>query len=184
MAEETHPVVVVIGGTAGTGKSTVGAELTSFFQDKYPGTAFIEGDAIHPQANIDKMSRGIPLTDEDRWGWLQDVARISAKSAEHHSGLAIVSCSSLKLKYRDLMREKEPDTRFAFLFLYADPDVILQRFAHREGHFMKANMAKSQFADLELPKNTEKDAHVLNVDGKDMKTVLHEAIEQAKTWGL
>ncbi|SCW04033.1 LAFE_0H04434g1_1 [Lachancea fermentati] len=177
MTNSARPKVIVLGGTAGTGKSTIGERLVKFFQDKYPEIQFLEGDRIHPPENVAKMAHGIPLTDDDRWGWLADVAKISTASAEEHGGLAIISCSSLKKKYRDFMREKSPNTDFFFLFLYADMRVIAHRLTQREGHFMKANMLESQFKDLELPNSDEPNCHVVDVDGKDVEQVLQHTYE-------
>ncbi|EHN03073.1 YDR248C-like protein [Saccharomyces cerevisiae x Saccharomyces kudriavzevii VIN7] len=109
--------VVVLAGTAGTGKSTIAGELMYEFKDTYPDLKFIEGDDLHPPANVEKMTRGIPLNDDDRWDWLKKVAVESTKAAagtnEH---LSIVACSSLKKKYRDLIRHTCPESEFHFYF--------------------------------------------------------------------
>ncbi|CAR23523.1 gluconokinase [Lachancea thermotolerans CBS 6340] len=178
----SKPKVIVLAGTAGTGKSTIAAKLVEVYQSKHPDVEFLEGDSIHPPENIAKMSHGIPLTDEDRWGWLSKVGELSSDSAQKHSGLAIVTCSSLKKKYRDYIRDENPGTNFHFLFLYGDRLLILDRANKREGHFMKANMINSQFSDLELPKADEKDAAVVDVDGKDVQQVLDECVAALATF--
>lgn len=169
--------VIVLAGTAGTGKSTIAVRLLEYYRARYPDAQFLEGDTLHPPENISKMAHGIPLGDEDRWGWLSKVSTLSAESAAKRSGLAIVTCSSLKKKYRDYIRKLSPDAEFYFLFLYGDRLLILDRTNKREGHFMKANMINSQFSDLELPEN-EENASVVDVDGKGVPQVQEEC--QAK----
>ena len=175
----THPTVLVIGGTAGTGKSTIGESLVNLLRLKYPNAQFIEGDRLHPKENIEKMSNGIPLCDEDRWGWLERVSSESTHSAAVNDGLCIVTCSSLKLKYRNYIIDKNPNTIFFFLMIYASPKEILMRLTRREGHFMKANMLNSQFADLELPLNNKVEPHsrVITVDGRLEHHVLLETFD-------
>ncbi|SCV03284.1 LAME_0H09186g1_1 [Lachancea meyersii CBS 8951] len=170
----TKPKVIVLAGTAGTGKSTIAAKLREIFRTKYPDVDFLEGDTVHPPENIAKMSHAIPLTDDDRWDWLKKVSELSSQSAQKHSGLWIVTCSSLKKKYRDLIRSHSPETDFYFLFLFADRLLILDRITKREGHFMKANMINSQFSDLMLPDAAETLASTVDVDGKSVEQVVQE----------
>ena len=108
--------IIVLAGTAGTGKSTIAAELIHEFKDTYPDLKFIEGDDLHPPANVEKMMNGIPLNDDDRWDWLKKVAVSSTKAAAStKEGLSIVACSSLKKKYRDLIRNTCPESEFLSL---------------------------------------------------------------------
>lgn len=179
MTNSSKPSVIVIGGTAGTGKSTIGERLAKFYQDRYPGIEFLEGDNIHPPENIAKMAQGIPLQDEDRWGWLTKVAELSTESAKDHCGLSIISCSSLKLLYRNHIRKTCPDTNFYFLFMYAHKEEILNRLTKREGHFMKPNMIGSQFSALQLPKEDETNSLVIDVEGKSIEQVLEEVLLDA-----
>lgn len=174
------PKVLVLAGTAGTGKSSVAAMLVKHHIKDYPELEFLEGDALHPEANVLKMKEGIPLQDDDRWDWLRQVAVQSSESAEKH-GLCIVTCSSLKKKYRDLIRTTSPESTFYFLFLYADQAVILQRLEMRKGHFMKANMMQSQFRDLELPNSAEEPhCKILKVDDKTLEEVEQEVLKDVR----
>lgn len=171
-----HPKVLVIAGTAGTGKSSVAELLVEHHIAKYPDMEFLEGDSLHPPANVQKMAEGIPLQDDDRWDWLRKVATLSSDSAQKH-GLCIVTCSSLKKKYRDLIRATCPETNFYFLFLYGEQAVILKRLEQRQGHFMKGSMMESQFRDLELPNSAEEPyCNIVNVDGKSFKQVEEEVL--------
>jgi len=137
-------MVYVVMGVSGCGKSSVGAAVATHL-----GLAFIEGDALHPAANVEKMSRGIPLEDADRFPWLDRIgATIQAKLAEDH-GL-VVSCSALKKIYRDRLRGFA-DGRLTFIFLKGSEELLAGRMAARKGHFMPASLLSSQFATLEDP---------------------------------
>lgn len=170
--------VIILAGTAGTGKSTIGDYLLKHYKEKYSNIQFIEGDDLHPPENVAKMSAGHPLNDDDRWEWLKTVAHKGAEKAKEgmietkNEGVSVVACSSLKLKYRDLIRETEPNVTFYFLFLYASKETILYRLNQRRGHFMKSNMLESQFADLELPNvSQEKDCFIINMDGQTFEEI-------------
>lgn len=128
-------------GVSGCGKSTVAAALAKTAQ-----IAFIEGDEYHPDANVAKMSAGVPLDDTDRAGWLQALAgQIGAARAQ---GVGIViSCSALKRRYRDQLREADPQLRFAHL--RGPRELIEQRMHGRSGHYMPPSLLDSQLRDLE-----------------------------------
>jgi gluconokinase len=144
--------VIVVTGVAGSGKTTVGAMLAGRLDWTYA-----EADDFHPEANVAKMAAGHPLTDEDRWPWLDAIGDwIDARRAADEPG--VVSCSGLKRSYRDLLRKGRPEVRL--VFLDADKDLIARRLVARHGHFMKATMLDSQFEALEPP---EPDEHVLTV---------------------
>lgn len=134
---------LVVMGVSSCGKSAVGAEIA-----RNSGGRLIEGDAFHPQANIDKMSAGTPLTDEDRAGWLtrlgEELAAALAKG-EH----PVLTCSALKLIYRERLRAAVPGLGFVFLEL--SKELATERCANRTGHFMPASLVDSQFATLEPP---------------------------------
>jgi gluconokinase len=137
------PPVLVVMGVAGSGKTTVGPLLAGRL-----GWAYAEADDFHPQANVDKMASGHPLTDEDRWPWLAAIGRwIDERRAAGQSG--VVSCSALKRAYRDLLRRGRPEVRL--IFLEGSRELIERRLLARHGHFMKGAMLDSQFADLERP---------------------------------
>ncbi len=140
----SEPRLVVVMGVSGSGKSSVGERIAKAFQCE-----FLEGDALHPDANIDKMSAGVPLTDEDRWPWLDVIGqRISQSRAQGRS--LIVSCSSLKRVYRDRLRAAGGE-KLSFVFLEGPRDVLEARMRERSGHFMPASLLDTQFATLEVP---------------------------------
>jgi gluconokinase len=131
----------VIMGVCGCGKSTVGAAVARAF-----GVDFIEGDAYHPAPNVIKMSAGEPLTDDDRAGWLQALAREIAAARARGEGI-VVSCSALKRRYRDLLRQADPGLRFAHL--QGPRGMIAARMQTRIGHYMPISLLDSQLRDLE-----------------------------------
>jgi carbohydrate kinase (thermoresistant glucokinase family) len=138
-----EPVVVAIMGVSGSGKTTIGRALAERL-----GWPYQEGDELHPAANVEKMSRGIPLTDEDRWPWLQRVAEwIDGQLARKQPG--IITCSLLKRSYRDLVIDARE--RVKLLYLRGDKHVIAARLAERKGHFMPPSLLDSQFETLEEP---------------------------------
>ncbi|MFI5659553.1 gluconokinase [Streptomyces sp. NPDC051684] len=133
------PHVVVVMGVAGTGKTTIGPLLAERL-----GVPYAEGDDFHPEANIEKMSAGTPLTDEDRWPWLDAIGRW----AHGRAGLGgVVSSSALKRSYRDRLRAEAPDA--VFVHLTGSRELIEDRMGHREGHFMPTSLLDSQFATLQ-----------------------------------
>ncbi|MFE0515448.1 gluconokinase [Streptomyces sp. NPDC058964] len=133
------PHVVAVMGVAGTGKTTIGPLLAARL-----GVPYAEGDEFHPQANIDKMSAGIPLDDADRWPWLDAIGTW----ADGRHGLGgVVSCSALKRSYRDRLRATAPG--IVFLHLTGTRELIEDRMSHRRGHFMPAALLDSQFATLQ-----------------------------------
>lgn len=126
-------------GVSAVGKTTVGELLAGRI-----GVEYADADAFHPQANIDKMSSGAPLTDDDRWPWLR---AIGEWLRSHVATGGVVSCSALKRAYRDVLVAAEPSVRF--LHLDGDPDVIRRRIAERKHHFMPPSLIDSQLDTLE-----------------------------------
>ena len=135
------PDVVVVMGVSGSGKSTVAKGLSTVL-----GWEFAEGDAFHPEANVAKMRSGTPLTDEDRWPWLEAIgAWISRKESRGES--AVVTCSALRRVYRDRIRAVAPDV--VFVHLHGSRELLAERAAARTDHFMPAALLDSQLATLE-----------------------------------
>lgn len=130
-------------GVSGSGKTTVGRLLASRL-----GVRFVDGDDLHPAANVAKMAGGIPLDDEDRRPWLDLVRSEIARALESGAGL-VITCSALKLAYRDrLMWPGEP---VVLAFLDGPRDLLEQRLRDRSGHYMPASLLASQLATLERP---------------------------------
>ncbi|ARR42949.1 MULTISPECIES: gluconokinase [Vibrio] len=136
---------VVVMGVCASGKTTIGEHLA-----KKLGRKFIDGDDLHPRANIQKMASGQPLNDDDRKPWLERI-RDAAYSLESKNEHGIIVCSALKKIYRDQIREGNENV--TFLFLDGSKDLILERMRARQGHFMKENMVNSQFETLERPED-------------------------------
>jgi gluconokinase len=125
-------------GVSGSGKSTVGSALAQRLR-----VPFVDADALHPPANVAKMTTGEPLNDDDRYPWLE---KVGEWLAGHCTG-GVVSCSALKRKYRDQLRVHCP--RVEFLHLSGSPELINRRMSARTGHFMPAALLRSQFDTLE-----------------------------------
>lgn len=132
------PTPIVVMGVSGSGKSTVGSALAHRLR-----LPFVDADALHPQANIAKMSAGEPLNDDDRYPWLEKVGEWLAG----HANGGVVSCSALKRTYRDQLRAHCPGVEF--LHLSGSPELIGSRIASRPGHFMPAALLRSQFDALQ-----------------------------------
>jgi len=141
-------------GVSGSGKSLIGAGLARAL-----GVDFVEGDEYHSAENVERMSRGIPLTDEDRARWLRSLAARIREAKEAGSGL-VISCSALKRSYRDILRADAAELRF--VYLKGERELIAQRLAGRRGHFMPPSLLESQFTTLEEPQPDE-DAWVCDI---------------------
>lgn len=142
-----RPVLVVVMGVSGSGKTLIGSGLADGLEGR-----FAEGDRFHPPENIARMSAGMPLRDEDRWGWLDAIA-IEINEAERHGETLVVACSALKRIYRDRLRLAS--RRLRFVYLEIGREVAEARVAARKGHFMPASLIDSQFADLQPPSPDE-----------------------------
>ena len=166
----TAAPVLVLMGVSGCGKSTAAALLAGNL-----GWAYAEGDDLHPQANIDKMASGQPLTDEDRWPWLHLIADwISARGQAGEPG--VVTCSALKRSYRDVLRAGGRNV--VFVYLRGSHELIAERMTARQGHFMPAGLLDSQFTALEEPGPDERAVRV-DVGGSAQQT--NQAILAALT---
>ena len=150
--------LVVVMGVSGSGKTTVARGIASGMH-----WLFAEGDAFHPEANVQKMHGGIPLTDEDRWPWLRLVGDwISEQESAGRS--AVLTCSALRRAYRDLLREGRPHVRFCHVS--APQSLIQDRLDHRAGHYMPASLLPSQIATLE-PLQPDEPGVVVSGDGSE-----------------
>jgi gluconokinase len=134
-------ITLVLMGVAGVGKSSVMAELAARL-----GWPTLEGDSLHPLANVAKMTAGNPLSDAERLPWLRAVAAWIGEQEAHRTS-SIVTCSALRRSYRDLLRRGHPSVWF--IHLVAPIDVLETRIERRRGHYMPASMLASQVATLE-----------------------------------
>ena len=139
-------MIVIVFGVSGAGKTTIGKLLSHEL-----GWHFYEADAFHSRANIEKMRRGVPLTDEDRWPWLENLRELLQRCSEASEN-AVVACSALKRAYRERLRVSD---EVKFVLLRGDYALIEKQLRRRRGHFMNPELLRSQFADLEEPKPDE-----------------------------
>jgi gluconokinase len=165
MSGPSHtPLVIVVMGVSGCGKSTVGRLLAERL-----GWVFQEGDDLHPTANVTKMRAGVPLTDEDRWPWLDRVAAwIDGRLAAGESG--VVACSALKRAYRE--RLARPGG-VVFVNITVDCHTLEERMAARHGHYMPAALLASQLETLEEPGTDE---GVIQVDGRRLAEAVADSV--------
>lgn len=158
-------MVIIIFGVSGAGKTTVGELLA-----RELGWRFYEADDFHSPANIEKMRRGVPLTDDDRWPWL-DRLRDLIKGCVARRENAVLACSALKRMYR---KHLCVSTKVKLVFLRGDYDVIAEHLRHRRGHFMNPDLLRSQLADLEEPRSEE---GVLTIE---LGRTPHELVKEIK----
>ena len=157
--------VFVLMGVSGSGKSAV-AKQVSYNLD----AAFLDGDFLHPKANILKMRSGTPLNDEDRFPWLNLISN-AAFAMSNVNDISIIICSALKRKYRDIIRGENENVHF--IYLKGSYDVIADRLAKRKGHYQKTGMLQSQFDTLEEPTADEKDVYIVNTE-QPLERVVHD----------
>jgi len=143
-----HTGLYVMMGVCGSGKSLIGAQLARELDIE-----FVEGDSLHPPDNVKRMAAGIPLTDDDRHGWLIAIAARLREAKRARIGL-VVSCSGLKRSYRDLLRSVG-DANVRFVYLAGSRPLLAERMAQRRGHFMPPSLLESQLAILEEPSPDE-----------------------------
>ncbi|MCL2899601.1 gluconokinase [Brenneria tiliae] len=159
---------IIIMGVSGTGKSSVGLALASRLNAK-----FIDGDDLHPRANIEKMASGRPLNDDDRLPWLERLSDV-AYSLQQKNETGFLVCSALKKRYRDRLREG--NNHMTFLWLNGDYQLVLERMQQRAGHFMPESLLKSQFATLESPDKRESDVMPIDI-AASLDGVVNRCIE-------
>ena len=170
MATSGTPCALIVMGVSGSGKSTIAEALS-----KRLGWRCEDGDKFHPANNVDKMSAGQPLTDEDRWPWLEAIAQEierTCRAGEH----AVVACSALKRAYRDILVHGRNDVRF--VFLEGSQEKISARLAARKGHFMPPGLLTSQFLTLEPPRADERPITV-SIEGS-VEAIVEEIVNQLK----
>jgi carbohydrate kinase (thermoresistant glucokinase family) len=165
--------VVVMMGVSGSGKTTIATKCAERL-----GWQVLEGDKLHPPANIAKMKAGTPLNDDDRWPWLRAIAAaIDGWRAKGVSG--VVACSALKHAYRDILIGSRPDV--ILVYLQGSHDLIAARMAARRGHFMPPGLLDSQFATLEEPGEAERPIVVSVAPAPD--AIVDDVIEKLRQRG-
>ena len=162
---------VIVMGVCGSGKTSVGLALANHFKCR-----FIDGDDLHPRANVEKMAAGHPLNDEDREPWLTRLNDVIF-SLKNRSAGGVIVCSALKKKYRDQLRRGNDNV--VFVHLYGSYDTIVERMRKRSGHYMKEEMVKSQFDALEFPKEDEGDVRSIEIT-PPLNVVIENSIEAVK----
>jgi gluconokinase len=162
------PCALIVMGVSGSGKSTIADRLGERL-----GWRYEDGDKFHPASNVAKMKAGHPLTDEDRWPWLQAIAaeidRV-CKAGDH----VVIACSALKRTYRDILVHGRRDVRL--VYLKGSQQLIADRLAQRKGHFMPAGLLDSQFATLEPPADSE-DPVTVSIDAS-VETIVDDIVHQ------
>jgi len=141
------PCAIVVMGVAGSGKTTIGEKLAERL-----GWTYEDADKFHPRANVEKMSAGHPLTDEDRWPWLRAIADEIDRVCKQ-KGQLVIGCSALKRAYRDILVHGRDDVRI--VYLDGSQELIARRLKARKGHFMPPTLLDSQFKALQPPGDDE-----------------------------
>ena len=159
-------MVIIIFRVSGAGKTTVGELLA-----REVGWHFLEADDFHSPANIAKMRRGVPLTDDDRWPWLENLRELIKQRIAANEN-AVLACSALKRVYRKHLRVS---AEVKLVFLRGDYALVAEQLRHRRGHFMNPGLLRSQFADFEEP---EPEEQVLTIE---LGRPPHELVEQIET---
>ena len=136
-------MIILLMGVSGAGKTTIGQHLAQAL-----GWPFYDADQFHPSANVAKMHQGTPLTDADRWPWLQALRR-HIEACIHQAQSVVLACSALKQAYRECLMFDDDEVRL--VYLKGTYDLIYERLAQRRGHFMPSDLLASQFATLEEP---------------------------------
>jgi gluconokinase len=161
---------LIVMGVSGSGKTTIASRLATRL-----GWTFEDGDRFHPASNVAKMAAGHPLTDEDRWPWLQAIAD-EIDAVCQRSGHVVIACSALKRSYRDLLVHGRNDVRI--IFLNGTQALIADRLARRTGHFMPPGLLDSQFKTLELPQ-VEENPVTVSIDAP-VEAIVDEIVSQLR----
>lgn len=167
----TSPCALIVMGVSGSGKSTIATALAERL-----GWSCEDGDRFHPESNVAKMRAGHPLTDDDRWPWLQAIADEIERVCKA-SGHVVIACSALKRVYRDVLLRGRNDVRF--VFLDGSQALIADRLARRKGHFMPPGLLDSQFRTLEPPQSDERPIAV-SIDAP-VETIVNNIVAQLGT---
>lgn len=164
--------IIVVMGVSSSGKTVVGEVIARRLH-----APFLDADAYHSKANIAKMSAGIPLTDEDRWPWLESLGE-ALHEAALPKGVAVGACSALKRSYRDFLT-KAAGEPVLFVYLDGSFELIAARIKQRKNHFMPGSLLKSQFATLEPP-TADENAITVPIDDSPEKIADH--VVKKLTW--
>ena len=165
---------ILVMGVSGSGKSTIGAALAEAIEAE-----FLEGDALHPAANVEKMAAGIALTDADRAPWLTILADLLAD--RHGRAIStVLACSALRRAYRDRLRSRIPSDESFVVDLSADADTLRPRIDARQGHYMPASLLESQLATLE-PLEADESGALIDAS-KEPADVLAAAVAAVAAW--
>lgn len=156
--------ILIVMGVSGCGKSTIGSLLA-----QHLGWEFEDADWFHPASNIDKMHKGIPLNDDDRWPWLEAIAAW-IDTTLHSDGRGVIACSALKRLYRDVLIGDRRNVRL--IYLKGDDNLIARRIATRHEHFMPTDLLHSQFAALDEP-GPDENSVIVSVESKPHAIVEH-----------
>jgi gluconokinase len=163
-------MILIAMGVSGAGKTRIGEMLAERLQ-----CPFTDGDAFHSAANKEKMHKGIPLTDDDRWPWLKTI-RAAIEEKKRAGETAVFTCSSLKRSYRDILRDGDKDV--VFVYLQGTFDVLKERLQTRTGHFFEPSLLQSQLDTLEEP--GEDEAIIENIE-LTPEQIVDNVIEKLKT---
>jgi len=164
--------IIIAMGVSSSGKSTVGHSIARRLH-----VPFLDGDGYHPEANVEKMRAGIPLTDEDRWPWLERLANALHEAADKKDA-AVGACSALKRSYRDYLTEKAGEP-ILFIYLEGSREVIGERMAKRSHEYMPTSLLDSQFSTLEVPDPTVE--NVLTVPVSDSVDKITRTVTKSLT---
>lgn len=172
MESNSQHYVFVLMGVSGSGKSIVASRVAQQLSG-----AYLDGDFLHPRANIDKMAHGEPLNDEDRIPWLHAL-NTAAYAMLRTQKISLIVCSALKKKYRDILRDGHQQLKF--IYLKGNQATIESRLKARKGHFFKPQMLVTQFNTLEEPGSDETDVITIDI-AKPLDNVLIDTIKQIRS---